>query len=51
VQVDGGVSLETAPKLIALGVSNLVVGSAITRSHDVSAALAAFNALENPFGV
>jgi ribulose-phosphate 3-epimerase len=51
VQVDGGVSLENAKKLIALGVSNLVVGSAILRANDPHAVVSAFEALQSPFGV
>lgn len=48
VQVDGGVSLQTAKELLRFGVSSLVVGSAILRAADPSAAVAAFEMLENP---
>ena len=51
IQVDGGVSLENARTLVALGVSHLVIGSAILRAADPAAALAAFEALETPYGV
>ncbi len=51
MQVDGGVSFETARKLLALGVSNLVVGSALLRASDPAAAFAEFEALQSPFGV
>ena len=51
IQVDGGVSLENAKRLIALGVSNLIVGSALMRASDPVAALAAFEALQTPYGV
>lgn len=51
MQVDGGVSLESAQQLITLGVSNLVIGSAILRASDPAAAFAAFEGLESPFGV
>lgn len=51
VQVDGGISLDTARELIALGVAQLVVGSALTRTSDLGAAVAAFEALESPYGV
>lgn len=51
VQIDGGVSLETAPGLIALGVSNLIVGSAILRAANPSAEVAKFEALATPFGM
>ncbi len=49
MQVDGGVTLENARKLIALGVSNLIVGSALAKSP--SATLAAFEDLKPSFGV
>lgn len=42
MQVDGGVSLEHARELLALGVSNVIVGSAILRAPDPRAAAAAF---------
>ena len=48
VQVDGGVSLQTAKELLPLGVSNLVVGSAILSAADPSGAVAAFETLQNP---
>ncbi|MHB8710437.1 MAG: beta/alpha barrel domain-containing protein [Minisyncoccota bacterium] len=51
VQVDGGVSLESARPLVALGVSNLIVGSALSRANDPAAAVAAFEELQSPFGV
>ncbi len=51
VQVDGGVSLEVARELVALGVSSLVVGSAILRAADPVAEIAKFEALKSPFGV
>ncbi len=51
VQVDGGISLESAKKLIALGVSNLVIGSGILRTSDPTTALAAFEELQSPYGV
>lgn len=47
-QVDGGVSLVSAEKLIALHISNLIVGSGILRAGDPSAALAAYEKLESP---
>lgn len=46
VQVDGGVSLDTAPELIALGVSSLIAGSAILRAKDPAAAVAKFEAFQ-----
>lgn len=51
VQVDGGVSLQNAKKLIALGVGNLIVGSGIIRSANPATAVAKFEALQTPFGV
>ncbi len=35
ISVDGGVSLETAPRLIEAGTTRLVVGSAIWKSEDI----------------
>mgnify|MGYP001611208333 CR=1 FL=1 len=51
IQVDGGVSLETGRELIALGVSDLIVGSAIVRATDPAAAIEKFEALKSSFGV
>lgn len=51
VQVDGGVSLESAPSLVASGVSNLVVGSALLRARDPLAVVVAFEELQSSFGV
>lgn len=51
MQVDGGVSLESAKKLLSLGVSNLVVGSSLLKARDPVAAFAAFEALATPYGV
>jgi len=51
VQVDGGVSLENAKELLALGVSHLVVGSAILRAADPAAELAKLESLKSSFGV
>ena len=51
MQVDGGVSLDTARRLIALGISNLVVGSALLRAPDPAATLALFEQLQSPYGV
>ncbi len=51
LQVDGGVSLENAKKLLALGVSTLVVGSALLRASDPSAAFVAFEELQSSYGV
>ena len=45
ISVDGGVNLETAPKLIAAGVDRLVIGSAIFESEDVAVTIEKFFAL------
>lgn len=51
VQVDGGVSLEVARELVALGVSDLVVGSAILRAADPAAEVEKFESLKSSYGV
>lgn len=51
MQVDGGVSLKNAKKLLALGVANLVIGSGILRADDPATEVLKFEALESPFGV
>jgi len=49
-QIDGGVSLANAKKLLAFGATSLVVGSALDKG-DLSAEIAKFDALESLFGV
>lgn len=51
VQVDGGVSLESAKKLIALGVGNLIVGSRLVRATDPVVEIAKFEALRSSSSV
>ncbi len=51
VQVDGGVSLESARELVSLSVSNLVVGSLITRANDPAALVAQIEAFHIAHGV
>ena len=51
VQVDGGISLERAKELIALGVTNLVVGSSILRADDPNSVVAEFEMLKSQYGV
>ncbi|MDO8593520.1 MAG: hypothetical protein Q7R59_01315 [bacterium] len=51
IQVDGGISLPSARELVALGVSDLVVGSDILKAHDPSAEFAKLESLESPYGV
>ena len=45
LSVDGGVSMEVAPALIAAGATRLVVGSALFESADIEKTLKAFQAL------
>jgi ribulose-phosphate 3-epimerase len=47
ISVDGGVSFETAPELIAAGVNRLVIGSAIFKSEDAVATIKEFKHLGN----
>lgn len=51
VQVDGGVTVENAKQLFAVGASDLVVGSGIVRADNPHAAFSAFEHLRSPFGV
>ncbi len=51
LQIDGGVSLKNAQKLLAHGVSNLVVGSGILRAKDPAAEIEKFEVLQKWFGV
>lgn len=51
MQVDGGVTLASARELVALDVENLVVGSGILKASNPAAAFAAFEELQNPYGV
>ncbi len=50
VQVDGGVSKESAPDLLALGVSRLIVGSALWKSADPRVAYQELTAMRTQFG-
>lgn len=49
VQIDGGVSLANARKLLAFGVTHLVVGSTILRARDPAAALAALEMCQHRY--
>jgi ribulose-phosphate 3-epimerase len=51
VQVDGGIQLASARQLVALGVSNLVIGSGILKASNPAAAVAAFEDLQGSYGV
>jgi ribulose-phosphate 3-epimerase len=50
LQVDGGVSLLTAGKILSLGVSHLIVGSALLRADNPLAVISALDALYDPCG-
>jgi len=47
ISVDGGVSLESAPELIAAGVNRLIIGSAIFKSEDIPEIIKEFKHLGN----
>ena len=51
LQVDGGVSLQNAGRLRALGASDLVVGSALLNARDFASVFAAFEEQQSPYGV
>ncbi|MCX6787467.1 MAG: hypothetical protein NTY93_03035, partial [Candidatus Kaiserbacteria bacterium] len=51
LQVDGGISLENAKKLVALGVSKLIIGSAIMHAGDPAESVRAFEEIQSPYGV
>ena len=51
LQVDGGVSLENAKRLLMLGVSDLVIGSALFSARDIAATFSKFEALQSNYGV
>lgn len=51
VQVDGGVSLESAPRLLSAGASRLVVGSALWKTGDSAAELARFARIAEEQGI
>jgi ribulose-phosphate 3-epimerase len=50
IQVDGGVSLETAPRLLSAGVNRLVVGSALWKSGDIPGTIHKFTELIEEYG-
>lgn len=45
IQVDGGVNLDNAPKLIEMGADSLVAGNAVFATEDPKATIAQFKAL------
>lgn len=51
IQVDGGVTLESAALLLNAGVSRLIVGSALWRAPDLKLAYEAFQALTESHGL
>lgn len=51
VQVDGGVSVVTAPRLLELGVSRLVVGSALWKAPNLEQELQAFQKVTEEWGI
>lgn len=51
LQVDGGVSAESARALRVLGVSDLVVGSGLLRAGDPAAAFASFEGRRSVYGI
>ena len=51
IQVDGGVSVQTAPALLALGVSRLVVGSAIWNTEHPERAYTQLQSLAEQYGL
>ncbi|KND49786.1 MAG: ribulose-phosphate 3-epimerase [Parcubacteria bacterium C7867-008] len=51
LQVDGGVSLETAPQLLQAGVSRLVVGSDLWKAPDLAAELKRLQGLVHTYGL
>lgn len=51
VQVDGGVTLETAPSLLSAGVDRLVIGHAITKAAEPKVEFEKFQALVERYGI
>lgn len=51
LQVDGGVSLENARRLLSLGVSNLVIGSALLNAQNPAETFAKFEELQSSYCV
>lgn len=50
IQVDGGVTLETAPALLAAGADRLIVGHDLWQEVDIAAKLAAYSRLHEEHG-
>jgi len=51
IQVDGAVSLETAPQLLIAGVDRLVIGSGLWKSHDLKEEIERFKNLVHEHGL
>ncbi|KND51089.1 MAG: ribulose-phosphate 3-epimerase [Parcubacteria bacterium C7867-007] len=51
LQIDGGVSLETAPQLLQAGVSRLVVGSDLWKAPDLTVELKRLQGLVHTYGL
>lgn len=51
VQVDGGVSLETAPALLSAGVDRLIVGSALWKADNLKKRFEELTALSSQYGL
>ncbi|MBU2104109.1 hypothetical protein KKD81_00305 [Patescibacteria group bacterium] len=51
IQIDGAVSLATAPKLLEAGASRLVVGSALWNAPDIQEEFAKFVSLTEEYGI
>ncbi len=51
IQVDGGVSLKTAPALLIAGVHRLIIGSAIWKARDVAERIHEFEDMVQQYGI
>ena len=51
IQVDGGVSLATAPSLLIAGVDRLVIGSALWKNQDIAAEIEKFQEAVQEYGI
>jgi ribulose-phosphate 3-epimerase len=51
IQVDGGVSLDSAPLLLKAGVDRLIIGSALFKASDIEAEIKKFEQLDTVHGV
>lgn len=51
IQVDGGVSLETAPELLSVGADRLAVGSALFNTKNIGHTIKEFEKLAEQYGI